>query len=75
MNLLYVTYIHENNLYGQAILRKSPVAELELVSSDNFTKGLIKNYHENSDEGYIPEADINYPELWELSHNELLCQR
>ena len=37
----------------------------------NFTEDFIKNYDENSDEGYILEVDIEYPKQLIGSHMEL----
>ena len=37
----------------------------------NFTEDFIKNYDENSDEGYFLEVDIEYPKQLVGSHSEL----
>ena len=36
-----------------------------------FNKAFIKNYDENSDEGYILEVDVKYPEKIRMLHSDL----
>ena len=39
--------------------------------SSRFYKGFIKNYHEESNEGYFPKVDIQYPEKLQKLYNDL----
>ena len=42
---------------------------IEDISS--FNEGFIKNYDEESDEGYFLEVDVQYPEILLELHNDL----
>ena len=59
-----------NDLYGWAMLQKLPVdgfgwvEDLSVIDED-----FIKNYDENSDVGYITEADIEYPRELVIYHS------
>ena len=60
---LYLMYLDANNLYGWAMSQKLPVDGFEYVKGDDllkFNESFIKNYIENSDNGYIFEADVEY---------------
>ena len=52
----YIQYWDVNNLYGWAMSQKLP------VNSFQFNKYFIKYYNEESDEGYLFEADVKYLE-------------
>ena len=62
-----------NNLYVWAMSQKLPVNNFEWIKdTSQFNEDLIKNYNEESDEGYFLEVYIQYLEkLYEL-HNDLL---
>ena len=50
-----------NNLYGWVMLQKFPVNKFEWIEDTfQFNEDFIKNYNEESDEGYFPEVDIQY---------------
>ena len=56
-------YLDANNLYGWAMSQKLPVNGFRWENDiSRFNDDFIKNYDENSDEGYILEVDIEYPE-------------
>ena len=60
----YLEYVDANNLYGRAMSQKLPVDGFKCIEDDNLSKfdeKVIKKYDENSDKGYILEADIDYP--------------
>ena len=69
---LYLKYLDANNLYGWAMYQKSPVNGFMWYDDylSDFNEEFIKNYDENSDEGYFLEVDIEYPKTCE-SHKEL----
>ena len=74
----YIQYLDANNLYGWTMSQKLPVNGFEWVkdvSSINknlktFIK-LIKNYDEDSDEGYFFEVDIECPKYLHDLHSDL----
>ena len=56
-------YLDANNLYEWAMSQKLPVNGFRWENDiSRFNDDFIKNYDENSDEGYILEVDIEYPE-------------
>ena len=70
----YLTYLDANNLYGWAMSQKLPVNKFIMWYNghlSNFNEDFIKNYNENSDEGYFLEVDIEYPKQLFGSHKEL----
>ena len=63
----YLTYLDTNNLYGWAMSQKLPINGFMWYDDylSDFNEDFIKNYDENSDEGYFLEVDIEYPKkLW-----------
>ena len=57
----YIEYWDVNNLYGRAMSQNFPVRNFEWIKdTSQFNEDFIKNYHEESDEGYFPEVDIHY---------------
>ena len=68
----YLQYWDVNNLYGYAILEKLPVNNFEWIEyTSQFNEDLIKNYNEESDEGYFIEVDVRYTEILQELHNDL----
>ena len=67
----YLQYWDVNNLYGWAMSQKLPVNNFEWIKdTSQFNEDFIKNYNEESDEGYFLEVDVQYLEkLFEL-HND-----
>ena len=54
--------------------QKLPVGGFKWIKKDDLSKfdeKFIKNYDENSDEGYILEVDIEYPKKLFNSHKDL----
>ena len=68
-----MSYLRDvNNLYGWAILQKLPVNNFEWIKdTSQFNEDFIKNYNEESDEGYFFEVDVQYPEKLHELHNDL----
>ena len=69
----YLTYLDANNLYGWAMSQKLPVNGFMWYNEylSDFSEDFIKNYNENSDEGYFGEVDIEYPKQLFGSRKEL----
>ena len=68
----YLMYLDANNLYGWATSKKLLVNGFKWENDlSRFNGSFIKNYNENSDVGYFPEVDIEYPkQLWSF-HKDL----
>ena len=59
----YLQHWNENNLYDWAMSQKLPVSNFESIEDPSqFNKKFIKNYNEESDEGYFLEVDAEYLE-------------
>ena len=59
-------------MYGWAVSQKLPVNGFESVKElSEFNKDFIKDYDENSDEGYFLEVDVEYPKNLFSLHNDL----
>ena len=69
----YLTYLDANNLYGWAMSQKLPVNGFMWYNEylSDFNEDFIKNYNENSDEGYFLEVDIEYPKQLFGPHKDL----
>ena len=63
-----IVYIDANNLYGCAMSQKLPVHGFEWVED---LSDFIKNHDEDSDVGYIIEADVEYPRDLQRLHSDL----
>ena len=52
-----------NNLYEWAMSQNLPVINFEwIIDTSQFNEDFIKNYNEESDEGYFVEVDVHYLE-------------
>ena len=61
-----------NNLYGWVMSKKLPVNNFKWIKdTSQFNEDLIKNYNEESDEGYFFEVDGQYPAKSHELHNDL----
>ena len=68
----YPNYWDVTNLYGWAMSQKLPVDSFEWIEeTSQFNKDFIKSYNEESDEGYVLEVDVQYPEKFYELHNDL----
>ena len=57
-----IQYLDTSNLYGRAMSQKLPVNGFKWIEdTSEINEEFIKNYDENSDKGYILEADVKYP--------------
>ena len=54
------------------MLQKLPVNNFEWIKdTSQFNEDFIKNYHEESDEGYFLEVDVQYLKKLHKLHNDL----
>ena len=68
----YNQYLDANNLYGWAMSQKLPVHGFKWKRNMlKFDEDFIKNYDEESDEGYILEVDAEYPKNLHDLHSDL----
>ena len=64
----YITFVDANNLYEWAMLQKLPVDGFEWVEDLSV---IDEDFEEDSDVGYIIEADIEYPKDLQSLQNYL----
>ena len=70
--LSYLQYWNVNYLYGRAMLQKLPVKNVEWIKDTvQSIEDFIKNYNEESDEGYFLEVDVQYLEKLHELHIDL----
>ena len=68
----YIQYLDANNFYGWAMSQKLPVYGFKWTKNMlKFDGYFIKNYDEDSDKGYILEADVEYPKNLHDWHSDL----
>ena len=68
----YLKYWDVNNLYGWAMSQKIPINKFEWIEdTSSFNEDFIKNYYEESAEGYFLGVDVYYPEKLYEFHNYL----
>ena len=61
-----------NKFYGWAMLQKLPVNNFEWIKdTSQFNEDFIKNYNEESDEGYFLEVDVQYLKNLNELYNDL----
>ena len=65
----FISYFDANNLYGLAMTKKLPYDNFKWDYSF-LTDKKILNYDEDSDEGYILEVDLKYPEQLHDLHKD-----
>ena len=58
----HLMYLDANNLCGWAMSQKLPLDGFKWIKKwSEFIEDFIKNYNENSDNGYFLEVDVEYP--------------
>ena len=68
----YLQYWDVNNLYGWAMSQKLIVNNFEWIEdTSQFNEDFIKNYNEESDNGYFLEVDVQYLEKLHELYNDL----
>ena len=65
----FISYFDANNLYGLAMTKKLPYDNVKWDYSF-LTDKKILNHDEDSDEGYILEVDLQYPEQLHDLHKD-----
>ena len=66
-------YWDVNNLYGWAMSQKLPVNKFKWIEdTSHFNEDFIKSYNEKTNEIYILEVEVQYPEKLHELHNDLL---
>ena len=70
--LPYLQYWDVNNLHGWSSSQKLPVNNFEQIKdTSQFNEHFIKNYNEQSDEGYFLKIDVQYLKKLHELHNDL----
>ena len=70
--LSHIQYRDVNNLYYWAMPQKLPVNNFEWTKdTSQFNEDLIKNYNEESNEGYFLEVHVQYLEQLDELHSDL----
>ena len=71
--LTYLKYLNVNSLFEWEIPQNFLVNGFKWVeNTSQFYKNFMKSYNEDSDEGYFPEVDVQYPKkLYDLFNNLL----
>ena len=65
-------YCNVNNLYGWAMLQKLSVNNFKCIKdTSQFNENFMKDYNEESNEGYFLEVDVQYVEKLCGLHNDL----
>ena len=68
----YLMYFDANNLYGWAMSQKLQIDTFKWKeNASKFNKKFIRNYDEDSNRGYIFEADVKYPKRLYNFHSDL----
>ena len=73
----YLIYLDANNMYGEGMSQKLPIDGFKWIDTSLIDKkinkfiGLIKNYDEDSNKGYILEVDVEYPKKLHDLHSDL----
>ena len=65
-------YCNVNNLYGWAMLQKLSVNNFKWIKdTSQFNENFMKDYNEESNEGYFLKVDVQYVEKLYGLHNDL----
>ena len=72
----YLKFWDANNLYGWTMSQKLPVNDSEWIEDKSqFNDDLRKNCNEESDDGYLIEVNVHYPEKLHGQKNEIIQKR
>ena len=68
----FLQHLDANNLYGFAMIQKLHVDGFKWKKNiSKFNEDVIKNSDEDSNKGYIFEADVEYPKSLHDLHSDL----
>ena len=69
----YIQNLDANNLYGAAMSEKLPMNGFKWLSHiSGMNEKFVKSYNKkNSDKGYIPEVDVDYPSKLHKLHSDM----
>ena len=66
----YLQYCNVNNLYGWVMQQKLPVNDFQWIEdTSQSNEDVMKNYNEESNEGYFLEVDVQYLQKLHEHHN------
>ena len=69
---LNLQYWDVNNSYGWVMPQELPVNNFKWIKdTSQFNENVIRNYNEESDEGYFLKVDVQYLEKLHELHNDL----
>ena len=72
----YLKHWDVNSIYGWAMSQKFPVNDFECIEdTSQFNEDFIKSYNEESNEGYILEAEVQYPEKLHELHSDFFTRK
>ena len=68
----YIQYWDVNNFYGWAMSQKLTLNNFDWIKdTSQFNEDFIKNYNEESDEGYFLKVDVQYLQKLHELQNDL----
>lgn len=69
----YLMYLDCNNLYGYSMCQFLPYSDFRFMNENEiaFLQNNVTNISEISENGYILEVDLSYPEALHSEHNDL----
>ena len=66
----YIIYLDANNLYGYSMIQYLPVGGFRWLSVLEQNTFVLENIGDDSDDGYILEVDLSYPNKIHDDHND-----
>ena len=66
----YIIYLDANNLYGYSMIQHLPVKGFRWLSGMEQNNLIIENIADDSEDGYILEVDLSYPNELHDRHND-----
>jgi len=66
----YIVYLDANNLYGWAMCQPLPTYDFAWLSEEEMTDFDVQEVPDDSEDGYILEVDLEYPEQLHDQHSD-----